>query len=786
MSGFPAIFQLSSLNGTNGFRISGSVVGDQAGRAVSSAGDVNGDGFDDLIIGARYADNVYAGPDSGAAYVVFGKAGGFAANLNLSALNGTNGFKLTGNDIGDWAGFAVSSAGDVNGDGYDDIIVGAPRVNGAGSNVGASYVVFGKAGGFAANFDLSALNGSDGFLIQGATTFNENGSSVSGAGDVNGDGFDDIIVGARYNSLNGSNSGASYVVFGKAAGFSASLSLLSLDGSNGFAIVGANTDDFAGQSVSSAGDVNGDGFDDLIIGATGADPNGSRSGASYVVFGKAAGYSAIVDLGTLNGANGFRIEGVVLNDQSGKSVSAAGDVNGDGIADLVIGAHLADSGEADSGAAYVVFGKAAGFAANLKLSSLNGFNGFRINGVAASDLSGLSVASAGDVNGDGFGDVIIGAPFANSNGDNSGASFVVFGKAGGFAPSLDLSTLDGSNGFRIDGVAALDYSGWSVSGAGDVNGDGFDDLIVGASNADPNGEASGASYVIFGMRAQSSVNIFGTIQGLTHNGGIGDDTVDARDGNDTLRGWEGDDTLLGGAGADTLDGGADNDTISGGSDNDIIIGSLGEDAINGGSGSDTLDFSAFAANRQVNVNLATRLVILHNGDEQALTSIENATGSKGADTITGNAKANVLSGGNGNDIIAAGAGTDTITGGSGRDILTGGADSDRFAYTTVAQSAPGGTARDDITDFTVDPAAGAAFIDRIDVKLIDAKAGQTGNQAFIFIGQAAFTEEGQIRATQSGADTLVEFNTTGANGAEMEILLRNFTASNLTPADFIL
>ena len=186
-------------------------------------------------------------------------------------------------------------------------------------------------------------------------------------------------------------------------------------------------------------------------------------------------YLAVIELSALDGANGFRIDGAAAGELSGRSVAGAGDVNGDGFADLIVGAYLADPNGTNSGASYVVFGTASGFSSSLDVSALDGANGFRIDGAAASDFSGISVAGAGDVNDDGFADLIVGAYLADPNGTNSGASYVVFGTASGFSSSLDVSALDGANGFRIDGAAAVDESGFSVAGAGDVNGDGFAD-----------------------------------------------------------------------------------------------------------------------------------------------------------------------------------------------------------------------------------------------------------------------------------------------------------------------
>jgi Ca2+-binding RTX toxin-like protein len=491
-SGFTNI-DLTSLTAAQGFIIQGDAAFDQAGFSVSSAGDVNGDGFDDLIVGARLGDD--GGTYAGEAYVIFGKSSGFT-NIDLSSVTAADGFVIQGDATGDYAGWSVSSAGDVNGDGFDDLIVGAPHGDNGGANAGEAYVIFGKSGGFT-TIDLTGLTVSQGFIIQGDAAGDEAGRSVSSAGDVNGDGLGDLIVGAPTNDNGGANAGEAYVIFGKSSGLT-NIDLTSLTASQGFKIQGDAAGDYAGWSVSSAGDVNGDGFDDLIVGAIFGDDGGTNSGEAYVIFGKSGGFTNI-DLTSLTAEQGFIIQGDTAGDQAGRAVSSAGDINGDGFDDLVVGAIFGDDGGTDAGEAYVIFGKANFFALApvIDLTTFNSSQGFIIQGDTNYDVAGHSVSSAGDINGDGFDDLIVGAPGLNIAGTDAGEAYVIFGKSGGFT-DIDLTSLTAAEGFIIQGNTAYDRVGASVASAGDINGDGFDDLIVGAPFGDAGGTNAGEAYVIFG------------------------------------------------------------------------------------------------------------------------------------------------------------------------------------------------------------------------------------------------------------------------------------------------
>lgn len=462
-----ASINVSSLNGTNGLRVDGTGTQHYAGTSVSGAGDINGDGFDDFIFGESLPE---AGSRLGRAFVVFGKASGFPAALDPLTLNGSDGFEISeAISMTPAHGPGVARAGDVNDDGFDDLLV---------SGGGTAFVIFGKASGFAPKISVTALNGSNGFGFSDQSGSAE--ETAGAAGDVNGDGIDDLIYTARSDA---------YVLFGQATSFAPFVDLSTLNGNDGFRVDVPG--DFAiHPDVSGVGDMNGDGFDDVVVGSLTDNSNGDSAGAVFVVFGHAGPFAASIGTASLDGTNGFRFQGDGQTPM-GYAVAGAGDINADGFGDLIT-------------STAVLFGRAT-FPASFAATSLDGTQGFRFASFGRFDRG---VASAGDFNHDGFDDILFGQPQ-----DPSVA--LVYGKAEPFAAEEDFFGLDGTDGLTIilpaGGRAAR---GYPLEAAGDVNGDGVDDVIIGAPDADTRGTNSGAAYVVFGLAPSLSVSDASLAEGL--------------------------------------------------------------------------------------------------------------------------------------------------------------------------------------------------------------------------------------------------------------------------------
>ena len=716
---------LGDLNGQNGFALVGLDRGDRVGFSVSILGDINGDGIDDAAFGA-IDDGA-----SGAAHAIFGQRGNFPTTLLPSQLNGTNGFTLRRSQSVGRLGFSISGAGDINGDGIADLIVGAPAANPKGEFdiSGESYAIFGRQdGAFPALVDVDLLDGRTGFSIAGAVG-DSAGHSVSGAGDINSDGISDFIVGAPGDNR-------AYSIYGRVGQQPSAIDLNALTSSQGVVFTGT-TDDFAGTTVRNIGDFNGDGFDDVAIAAplsrrsgTAVEQQARQEGKVYVVFGGAS-LPAAIDLTQLDGQNGFAFQGNGNGSSLvGSSVDGAGDFNGDGLADLIIGARGAVN--QGGGQAYVLYGQRSPLPGLIDRDILNGQTGLTLNGTpdpsgffSRGEQAGAAVSGIGDYNQDGLDDVLVYAPQGDANGRSDvGRSYVVYGQQNA-APVLDLGTLSQANGFVINGIADFDGDGLQlvqqdgvsgrVDGGGDLNGDRVPDLSIGNPVADrtPLAASSGFGYAVFSSATFNPSSSISQDPSSPSNpdfilGTSGDDLLQGGAGNDAISGNLGADSLNGNGGNDTIFGGQQNDTIDGGSGDDIILAGKDGDIANGGIGNDIV------------------------------------AGNIGSDTLSGGEGDDTLLGGQNGDSIDGGGGADFISGDLGNDTLTGGTGADTFSFRT-------GDGFDLITDFTVGE-------DKLSVLEIVTDGGTIGNIGGARLGRLRPVSFAELAIATDGTNSTVSFN----------------------------
>ena len=449
-----------------GFKITGANAGDEFARTIRGVGDINGDGIQDFAVSANRYNS-----DAGRIYIYSGKRD-WSGDLNAADFSTSDGILIEGgasDRIGRYIN-SVDGAGDVNGDGIDDMVTGTR----AGD--GENWIIFGDRD--RTSFDLGTYSmDHPKFVAMPAGTFYDTGFTAAGPGDVNGDGFNDVAFGG--NAQGSTSEGKPVIIYGKASGWSTVTTLDTIGTADGFYVRGeANNVTLSVRGIGTPGDLNQDGFAEMIFGQANPQPS------AIVVYGVSGTRSNIDTYGApISAPDGFKVTGA-----SGTARAFAhGDFNGDGTPDFAINNRTYNG---SNGRVTVLFGDAGA----LTIGAHSASQGFTLEGSGA-ERAGQSLAMSGDFNGDGIDDLVVGAYFADHSATDSGSVYVIFGGLSGLpATGATLSTYaDGVRGFRIDGPAASAYLGRDVDLA-DVNGDGCTDILLNTFNSANTNDA----FVIFG------------------------------------------------------------------------------------------------------------------------------------------------------------------------------------------------------------------------------------------------------------------------------------------------
>lgn len=495
---------LLQLDGAKGFRLRHGETRSLTGFSLSTAGDVNGDGISDILIGAP-DDHQGRKASRGLAYVKFGSREPFPRLYSLAEMPLTDGFTIERGEDNRILGYSVSAVGDVNGDGIDDVAVGDPLFGDPQKPSGAVYIVFGSAEARTGPAKIAALNGSNGFRLLGGQGDNA-GGSVSGGHDFNGDDIDDVVIGAGSGSGPREASRPVYVVYGRRTAFPSTLPLDGLLAAEGVRIEGRGA--AFGYSVSLGADVSGDGLADIVVSepSPGDGRTTANRGAVHILFGrKVSGGQISVPARPSEGVTiagkfsnqmfeGFRIG----------SATSGHDVNGDGLGDIVVSAAY-NRGQTRKVGGFLIFGNSPGRLAKVDLAELDGSDGLRVEYTrdklelrTTYDVVGDDVfRGVDDVDGDGVDEVLI-----STNGSwqtSSGETFVLYGSKTTYGGVLYVDALDEKAGRTLRGQGG--FIGFSASGAGDFNGDGIGDFMIGAPKAGSwSLPENGEIYVVFGDR----------------------------------------------------------------------------------------------------------------------------------------------------------------------------------------------------------------------------------------------------------------------------------------------